>query len=499
MKISQLFQDLESEVTIFGNSEFDVKQVTAQSQKVKADSLFVAMRGERVDGAQFIEEAIRSGAKVIVSHEPPRSYKQGSLVWIQCGEPGQIFPEIMRRFFGDPASRLQLLGVTGTNGKTTTIYLLRHLLNIHEKTLLVGTIEYCLGRQSLPAPNTTPGVEKLTELMAEAVRWQFKVGVFEVSSHALKQDRVRGLKFDVGIFSNLTHDHLDYHGTLEEYYHAKRKLFMENNPKISIVNIDDAYGNRLHKELVTLGRKILSFSAQEKADSFATEIELGLGHTRFQWHYRDRTYPVKTFLVGRHNVYNALSALTAVCEVGILPEEAVRRIQIFPGVPGRMERVEEQLPFFCFVDYAHTPDALERVLSSVRELLSEREGKLIVVVGCGGDRDPAKRPLMGSLADRYSDHLIVTSDNPRTEDPEKIIDEVLQGFSGSSFRIRDRKLAIEEALQLAGPGDSVVILGKGHEDYQIVGEQKIYFSDQEVVRGWAKANRRAGHLESGVS
>jgi len=485
MRINELFQGLESEVEILGNPSFNFRSLTPSSQEAAPGDLFVALRGEATDGHLYISQALQRGVGAVVCEKLPQ-VPDKSVTWVKCRDTKKIFAQLVKRYFDDPAAQLQLIGVTGTNGKTTITHLLEHLLQ-DRGTLLMGTVEYRLANKTVSAGNTTPGIYELTQWMKEATRGGARYGILEVSSHALKQERLAGLHFRTGIFTNLTQDHLDYHGTFEDYYEAKKRLFCELDCEISIVNLDDPYGERLFEELSPNQRKVISYSIGPKGDSFATGIELGLEETSFMWHVGEAVHPVKSCLIGRYNVYNLLAALTAALEEGLLPKEAVRRIEEFPGVPGRMERVADVLPFCVFVDYAHTPDALKNVLSSTQELTSRGGGNIITVVGCGGDRDKAKRPMMGSIAGDYSDTVILTSDNPRTEDPQRILQDMAQGLSGKFESIEDRKNAICTALETARPGDVVLILGKGHEDYQILGKEKILFSDREIVNDFAAA------------
>jgi UDP-N-acetylmuramoyl-L-alanyl-D-glutamate--2,6-diaminopimelate ligase len=489
VKLKELIQGLENEVKIVGDENFVCKDLAVNASAARPGSLFVALRGETVDGHRFIPSAIEQGAGAVLCEEVP-SQASSAVTWIQCQSTKRLFPAIAKRFFGDPASRLKLIGVTGTNGKTTTTYLLEHLLGLKGGALLVGTVEYRLKNKKYPSGNTTPGILELTSLMREAVDAGLTHGIFEVSSHALKQGRLKGLRFSTVVFTNLTQDHLDYHKTFEDYFESKRKLFVENGPEHCLINQDDAYGKRLLQELNAPRPRtshILTYSATGPADSWATDIRLNLNQTSFTWNYSSKKIPVVSSLICRHSVYNLLAALTAAAVTGLSPEETALRVQSFPGVPGRMERLGEKLPFSVFVDYAHSPDAFKNVLNSVRDLIPRGTAKILTVFGCGGDRDRGKRPLMGEIAQKYSDAVFLTSDNPRTENPESILDDIAKALKPPFHRNPERKEAIETALGLARAGDAVLILGKGHENYQIFGKEKVHFSDQEVVRQWAGA------------
>ncbi len=488
MKLKELFKGLGSQIKIQGDEDLVCQDMTPNSKAVKPGSLFIALKGEAVDGHRFIEDAVRQGAAAVLCEVLPAE-RSANITWIQCPDTKTLFPSLTKRFFQDPASRLELIGVTGTNGKTTTTYLLEHFLSGRGGSLLVGTVEYRLGGRKYPSGNTTPGIYELTGLMKEAVDRGLPYGILEISSHALKQGRLAGLRFRTAVFTNLTQDHLDYHKTFEDYYGSKKKLFTENAPENCVINIDGAYGARLATELKKERGKrvrIVTYSVLGQADSWASDIALDLKGTRFVWNYGGRNIPVESSLICRHSVYNLLAALTSAALTGIAPEELAGKVGAFPGVPGRMECPVTDLPFSVFVDYAHSPDAFENVLSSVRALIPRGQARILTVFGCGGDRDKGKRPLMAVSTEKYSDEVFLTSDNPRTEDPEKILDEISEGLTQKFHRITDRKRAIETALVSARPNDAVLILGKGHEDYQIFGTQKVHFSDQEVVREWAE-------------
>jgi UDP-N-acetylmuramoyl-L-alanyl-D-glutamate--2,6-diaminopimelate ligase len=486
MKLKELFKGEEERIRISGDPDLEFQFLTPHSNEVQAETLFAALRGEVTDGHRFIEDAVQRGAKAVLCERIPEgSWK--NVTWIETKDTRSLFPLVAERFFGDPAKDLKLIGVTGTNGKTTATFLLEHLLQGLGGALLVGTVEYRIGWKHFPSGNTTPGVFELNRLMRETVDDGLHFGVFEVSSHALKQNRVRGLRFNTAIFMNLTQDHLDYHKTFEDYYESKRRLFTENQPVHSLINIDDEYGRRLVGEIKSRSQ-VVTFSVKGSADSWASDIELSLGGSSFLWHWKGSAVRVESRLVCLHSVYNLLAALTAAQLQGLSLEAASEAVRTFSGVPGRMERVGDNLPFSVFVDYAHTPDAFENVLSSTRRLVPEGTARILTVFGCGGDRDKTKRPLMAQTACKYSDLLFLTSDNPRTENPEDILDDIERGLTGGSFsRIPDRQQAIEATLKKAQPGDVVLILGKGHEDYQIVGREKFHFSDREVVEKWAGA------------
>jgi UDP-N-acetylmuramoyl-L-alanyl-D-glutamate--2,6-diaminopimelate ligase len=484
MRIDEFFKRF-PEVKIQGDSKRDFETISCDSRLIGSSYLFVALKGEETDGHSYIPQAIQNGAVAILCESIPEG-KYPGVSWIQCRDTKILFPQIVKNFYSDPGSQLKVIGITGTNGKTTIAYLVEHLLRLKGESLLVGTVEYRLKGNRFPSINTTPSILEVTSLMREAVNEGLEFAVLEASSHALKQGRLSDLRFDTAVFTNLTQDHLDYHGTFEDYFNSKKILFTDHSPKNSILNQDDPYGAELIKDLKAKKKKVISFSIKNAADSWACDIQTDLNGTSFTWHYGGKQFSVHSKLVCKHSASNIVAALTVAVLQGIEPQEVVKALSNFEGVSGRMERVGKDLSFPVFVDYAHTPDAVLNVLSSLREIHPKREGKILTVFGCGGDRDRTKRPLMAEAAQEYSDLLFVTSDNPRTEDPEKILDDITEGLTCNYDRITDRKKAIETALEKAETGDVVVILGKGHEDYQIIGKEKIHFSDQEVVNNWAR-------------
>src|SRR5947209_3205076 len=468
---------------IIGPTDRAVESIAYDSRRVQRDGLFVALRGEKSDGHDFIGQAIEKGAAVIVAD---RAEKHSRATCVVVQNTRSAMADLSARFYNFPARKLKLAAVTGTNGKTTTTFLIKHICEkAGMRTGLLGTVRYEIGERVLPAARTTPESLDLQELLAQIRDAGCRAAAMEVSSHALAQDRARDLEFDVAVFTNLTQDHLDYHGTMENYFEAKAKLFhqlpqQERKTKpVAIINIDDRYGQKLIRKIDNKVA-VVTFGTGVKADFRASNYRMEFGGTSYQLDARGKSYLVRVPLIGRFNVANSLGALAAANALGVGLREAVLSLAKSPQVPGRLEMVPAKRQFQVFVDYAHTPDALLNVLKTLREL---EPRQLIVVFGCGGNRDREKRPLMGQVADQNSDHAIITSDNPRNEDPDKIIAEIEKGFRGSHFeKITDRAQAISRAVEIAQPRDIVLITGKGHENYQEFSDHTVPFEDIQVAR-----------------
>jgi UDP-N-acetylmuramoyl-L-alanyl-D-glutamate--2,6-diaminopimelate ligase len=439
----------------------------------------VAISGEKQDGHAFIPAALARGASACVAEKTAMLRCPAGFPLIRVENTRWIFSLLCARFHGHPSREVKLIGITGTNGKTTTSYLVRHLFQRFAPCGLIGTIRIEVGSQVLPSQNTTPAADDLHFLLAAMRKLRTEYCAMEVSSHALDQERAAHLFFRTAVFTQLTQDHLDYHRDLEDYFAAKMKLFTKTpRPEIALVNADDPYGVRLIEFLCPRPR---TYGVRARADYQAVHLRVGLKEIRFDVKARDKVVPVRAGIPCLHNVYNVLAAFACACEEGWDPEAVAAALESFPGVPGRMERVDLGQDFYAFVDYAHTPGAFSSLFASVKELA---RGRIITVFGCGGDRDAGKRPMMGEIAARESDRVILTSDNPRSEDPDRILDQIQEGIRGAAhpvLRIRDREEAIHHACTLAGPGDMVLVLGKGHEAYQIVGTEKFAFDDREIL------------------
>lgn len=464
------------EYKILQKGEEDIKYTGMEydSRKIEAGNIFVALEGAVVDGHKFIKNAVENGAKaILVSKEVPLEFP---VEYILVKDLRKNLGKIASEFYNYPQKKLKIIGITGTNGKTTSTYLLESILG-EEKVARIGTVEYKIGDEVIEAQNTTPESLDIVKICKKAVDKGLEYLVMEVSSHALALGRVSMLEFDVASFTNLTLDHLDYHESMQNYFEAKRKLFtMLKVKENSVINIDDPYGEKLYKEFGGYSYSLKNESANLKgkilefhSDGQLVELEL-----------LDRKYTVKLAILGRYNLYNVLGVIGMALLLGKEADEVVSGLKELKGAPGRFELINCGQDYIVVVDYAHTGDALENILQSINEL---KKGRVITVFGCGGDRDPSKRPIMGKIAQRLSDIAILTSDNPRTEDPHKIIEDVLKGMDGNNYLVEEnRELAIVKAIEIAKTNDIILIAGKGHEAYQILGRKKIHFDDREIAR-----------------
>ena len=460
--------------------DLEISRVVSDSRQVGPGDVFVAVSGAKTDGLAHVPEALQRGAVAIVSDRPAPAGVAAP--WIHVSSARRALGVLSARVHGDPAERLVLAGVTGTNGKTSTAVLLEAMLKRHYgKAGFLGTIGYRTPRREIEAGRTTPEAPLIQELLAELVADGVPAAAMEVSSHALALDRVEGCRFDVAVFTNLTRDHLDFHGDMESYHDAKKRLFGLRKPGgFAVVNTDDPYGRRLLSEAAA---PVASFSPSGgEADDRAEAVVCDLSGTSFDVVSSAGRFRLASPLLGRFQVGNLLGAAAAARRVGVSPAEIAEAAAGVANVPGRLERVEAGQAYPILVDFAHTPDALERLLQAVRELTDR---KIILVFGCGGDRDRGKRAPMGEIAGRLADIAIATSDNPRSESPEAILREVGAGLvrSGATkyLKIVERREAIRQALELANPGTVVVIAGKGHETTQAIGSQELPFDDRKVA------------------
>jgi len=464
------------------------------SRRVKPGWCFVAMHGGSTDGNRYIDAALQAGAAAVVSDSlPPRE----GVAWAQVPHGRRALARLSANFYKRPAERLATTGITGTNGKSTTAFLVEAILAAAgRKSALIGTIEYHVAGKTLPAPHTTPESLELNRILAEALSQGASEVVMEVSSHALAQERVYAIPFDVAVFTNLTRDHLDYHRTMDEYFEAKEILFKgcgTEPPRCAVLNMDDEYGQRLIK--LAHKRSAVVTYGWSKGDFHAERVEITSRGTRFDLATPDGLVPLFSPLIGRVNVYNILAAAGAASARGCGQSAIANGVAALARVPGRFERIDCQQPFTVVVDYAHTDDALRNLTALAREFVQRagQKGRVITVFGCGGDRDRAKRPLMGEAAGRGSDFVVLTSDNPRSEDPLAIMNDALVGLqrSGTAYEKEpDRKAAIALAVGEAGPGDIVLLAGKGHEKVQITRDGPIPFDDVEIAR---QVLREAGY------
>src|SRR5436190_10889851 len=483
MQLKHLVDEL-SVVKVVGPLDREIAGISYDSRRVTPGMVFVAIPGQKTDGHEFISTAIDRGATAVICEKngfvSPRATK------IKVGDAREALARMAAAYYQHPSRKLKVIGVTGTNGKTTVAFIVKQILQAAGVNCgLIGTVLYEIGERVIPAQRTTPEALEIQQMMAQMLRADCQACVMEVSSHALEQKRVCCVEFDAAVFTNLTHDHLDYHGTMEQYFASKKRLFtsLRQGAKKwgAIVNIDDPFGARLSKE--TDADALLTYGLNDAAKLRATQIRLGKDSTQMVVETPQDRFPCRLPLIGRHNVYNALAAVGAglFLKVGLPPiQTALNSMQ---PVPGRLEAIALGQPFGVFVDYAHTDDALRNVLATLREITS---GRLLLAFGCGGSRDAGKRPKMGKVAATLADFTIITSDNPRRESPEKIASAVEEGFRTvrrDGFRVElDRRRAIDEILRSANPGDTVLIAGKGHETYQEFEDTVIPFDDRIYVR-----------------
>ena len=476
---------------ISGDLNTEITGIAYDSRKVKPGFAFVALRGTHVDGHDYIVKAVELGASAIIAESP--GGHEVKTPWVHVPDSRVALALTAAAFYDFPARELAIAGITGTNGKTTIGFLVHHLLNKAQMRCgLLGTVHYDLGGQIIAATHTTPESLEIQQHLATMRANGCRALAMEVSSHALHQHRVHGIPFKAAVFTNLTQDHLDYHGTLENYFEAKSMLFQTVAAQTAgkmIINGDDGWGRKLALRFDSTGR-VVTYGFGVSCALRAVNVRYDATGTSFGLEAKGREYLVRMPLVGDFNVYNALAALGVAEAVGVNFREAITNLKSAPQVPGRLERVsEDQERFQVYVDYAHTPDAIINALKAVRAL---RPSRIITVFGCGGDRDRSKRPLMARAAEQGSDICILTSDNPRTEDPKQILKDASAGFSGKThIEILDRREAIEAAISNASPGDIVVIAGKGHEDYQDIQGVKHPFDDRRIAHGFLRARRDA--------
>ena len=481
MKLEALVSQI-STVKVDGTLERDISGLAYDSRLVKPGTLFFALKGEKVDGATIVDRAVGAGAEAVVSESKGIKTLATNII---VADAREAMADLAAAFYQHPARALKIAGVTGTNGKTTTAFLIKHIC---EAALLrcglIGTVRYEVGERILPAARTTPESLDVHDLLWQMRSAGCKAVAMEVSSHALMQARVRGVEFDAAIFTNLTQDHLDYHKTMEAYFEAKARLFsgLLTQPKKkgkAVINLDDRYGTQL---IQRYGKSIpvITYGVGVNADFRASNVRIDFHGTSYQLDAGGRSYLVRLPLIGAFNVYNSLAALAAAYALGVDVRSSVLALATAHAVPGRLESVPAQRQFRIFVDYAHTDDALLNVIKTCREL---NPGRLIVVFGCGGNRDKGKRPRMGAVVDQHADFAIVTSDNPRKEDPAAIIEDIKPGMRRSNYEvIVDRREAIFKAVAMAQPRDIILIAGKGHENYQEFADHTASFDDVGVAR-----------------
>jgi UDP-N-acetylmuramoyl-L-alanyl-D-glutamate--2,6-diaminopimelate ligase len=487
-------QLLDGAEILFQSGNASISGVEYDSRRVQQGSVFVAMKGESSDGNRYIDQAIASGAVAVVTDSASEQPRPG-VAWALVPHGRRALARLSANFYKRPAERIANTGITGTNGKSTTAFLVESIFRAAgRKTALVGTIEYHVAEEILPAPHTTPEALELNRLLAEGLAQGVTEAVMEVSSHALDQQRIFGIPFDVAVFTNLTRDHLDYHGTMNDYFSAKQILFAgcgTEPPRVAIINLDDEYGRQLLSLSETKSPQVLSYGLTS-GDFHAESVEITAGGTRFQMATPAGVIAIWSPLIGNVNVCNILAASAAGYARNCPAEAIANGVFELTRVPGRFERVDCGQPFTVAVDYAHTDDALRNLTALARDFVARAglRGKVIILFGCGGDRDRSKRPLMGEAVGKGSDFVVLTSDNPRSEDPLAIMNDALVGLQRSGVKYVmecDRRKAIGMALQQAGPGDIVLLAGKGHEKVQVTKEGSIPFDDVDVARETLKA------------
>jgi len=475
---------------VSGGLERQVKDITYDSREVKKDSLFVAIHGFKTDGRKYIADAIRKGASVIVT-EGTIEAPENNISVISVPDARNALALLSAQFYGYPSRRLRMIGITGTNGKTTTSYLIKAIIEKAGKRCgLLGTISYIIGDETIQSPHTTPESADLQKYLHRIIESGAEYAVMEVSSHALELNRVADCEFDIAVFTNLTQDHLDFHKTMEGYFSAKLKLFtsLSNErgkmvKKVGIINIDDPYSKRI---LDAIKVKAVTYGFSRDADIRPDDVRMDINGIAFKAVTQKGIFPIESKLTGKYNINNILSTIGVGQALGFDNSIIADGIRAVENISGRFEKIEEGQDFAVVVDYAHTEDALKRLLEAVKEFAN---GRIITVFGCGGDRDKGKRPKMGETAGKASNIVIITSDNPRSEDPMEIIKEIEEGIKGIKngnkpdyLIMPDRREAICKAVELARKDDIVVIAGKGHEDYQIIGDKKSHFDDREIAR-----------------
>lgn len=481
MKLQTLLQSVET-LDVSGSVDVEVEGIAYDSRRVEAAGLFVAVRGHMADGAQYVSDALSNGAVAIVSENDLDLGSGVTLVRVQCAR--RALAEIANTFYADPSRRMKVVGVTGTNGKTTTVYMLRDLLRDNGYAPgLLGTVAYEIGERVLPSARTTPESPDIHSMFHQMLEAGCDSAVMEVSSHAIELHRVHGIDFDICVFTNLSRDHLDYHGNMEAYFDVKSRLFKtqsKDETQTCVVNVDDPWGRRLVEES-GISTRMLTYGFSADAMVRAADVEMSMEQTCFTVTSPWGEERVCLHLPGRYNISNALAALAVGGRCGIDLGRMAASLKAIRTVPGRLEPVANRKGRKIFVDYAHTDDALRNVLETLREIC---KGKLIVVFGCGGNRDRGKRKMMGQVAAELADVSILTSDNPRNEDPGAIVNDIIEGFAGSDgFTVElDRRRAIERGIHKTGRKDILLIAGKGHETYQELEGTIIPFDDRETIR-----------------
>lgn len=479
MELNKLIFNLDAEV-ISGQTDIDVTGISYDSRNINRGDVFVAIEGYKVDGHDYINDALKKEAKAIIVQRDVLFDTEATLIKVK--DTRQALAKMSSEFFNSPSSKFDLIGVTGTNGKTSTTYIAESIFRAgNRKTGIIGTIGSQINGEHIETKNTTPESLELQQVFDQMLKSGIDSCIMEVSSHSLELSRVAYCNFDVGVFTNITKDHLDYHKTIENYFNAKKKLFYMTS-KYNIINIDDEYGKKLIEELSKLNTPLLAYGIEKKADIYATDIIFMATGVNFRLHTPKGSISVNMNIPGAFTVYNALAAVSCAYVYDIALEDIKKGLEQIKGVKGRFEVIPTNRDFTVIIDFAHTADALEKVLCVIDQFA---EGRKIAVFGAGGDRDITRRAPMGEVAGRHCDLCIVTSDNPRTEEPQKIIDDIVEGVkkvNGNYITIVNRKEAIEYAIKNSRPKDIILLAGKGHETYTIIGEKVLPFDESKIVK-----------------
>lgn len=490
MRLCELLHSIDYTV-IQGSSDLEIDGIAYDSRQVNNNTLFICIEGFKVDGHNFALDAINRGATALLVQKEIRDIPSNITI-IRVDNTREKMPYIASAFYNHPVKQMKLIGVTGTNGKTTTTFLIGKILEQYNKKIgLIGTIENRIGHKVVEASRTTPESLDLQALFAQMVKEEVSHVVMEVSSHALELNRVDACDFEIGVFTNLTLDHLDFHKTMENYRDAKAKLFKKC--KYGIINIDDPHGKEIIKQAEC---QVITFGIENDADFKAYNILMNSKGIEFSVTLEGQEVRFHLNTIGRFNIYNAIGAIAAGYYLNVPIDVIKTALEDMEGVPGRVQRVESNRGFSIIVDYAHAPDGLENVLKAIKEFA---EGRIITVFGCGGDRDRSKRPIMGEIAGRYSDFCIITSDNPRSEEPQGILDEIEVGMKKTNCpyeKVVDRREGIQRAIDAAKARDIILIAGKGHETYQIIKDRVIHFDDVEVVKSILQGENINGTIKN---
>lgn len=473
MNLSKILENTEYKLSK-GTLEVEINKIEIDSRKIQKGDLFFALTGLGKDGHNYIDKAIENGAAAIVAERECETFGK---TLILCKNSRSLLALASANFYEHPADKMKLIGVTGTNGKTTVTHIIKQILDLKgAKTGLIGTNHYLLGDRELPSTGTTPEAMELHGIFKKMADEGCEYVIMETSSHALDLDRCLGLKFEVGVFTNLTQDHLNYHNDMESYAEAKAKLFSMS--KTAVLNSDDSWCKVMRKN----AKKVLTYGITKSPDMLGENIDYSERGVSFDWKFGASKVRMRMAIPGKFSVYNALAGIGATAALGLSDEDIAKGLILVRTVKGRAEVVPTNENYTVMIDYAHTPDGIENILAAIRGFVRNR---IIIVFGCGGDRDRDKRPKMGAAAAKGADFCVVTSDNPRTENPDTIIEDILPGLSGSEGKykaITDRTSAIEYALSIAEEGDVVLLAGKGHETYQDIGGKKIHYDEREIVK-----------------